>query len=174
MSAETFEVLLAPNLRFLEVLVRKRLGRSGHAEDVIQEILARAFARRNQLRDEAKFRNWLWSIALNEIRAFFRRDRGLFSLDELRNFDVPDRALSPLARVEQIEVRERLRAGLATLSERDRATIRVRDLEGGSLPDLAAALNSTETAAKTAHFRARKRLAHVIRTRSGGPARLAA
>ncbi len=63
-----------------------------------------------------------------------------------------------------------MRACLAKLSERDRATIRLRDLEERSLPDLAAALHSSESAAKTAHFRARKRLAHMIRKRNGRPA----
>ena len=169
MSGETFAALLAPNLGLINMLVRTRMGTSGYAEDVVQEILARAFSRRHQLREDANFRNWLWSIAINEIRAFFRRDRGTLSLDELPKFDIPDRGLSPLARVEQVEVRERVRACMAKLSKRDRAMIRLRDLEDRSLPDVAAALHSTESAAKTAHFRARKRLARVIRATSGRP-----
>jgi RNA polymerase sigma-70 factor (ECF subfamily) len=161
-------------LGFVKMLAHSRLGKTGHAEDVVQEILARAFARRDQLRSHANFRNWLWSIALNEIRAFYRRDRPTVSLDELTNFDVPDGALSPLAKVEQMETRNRVRASMAKLTKRERATIRLRDIEGMSLPDLAAALHSSESAAKTAHFRARKRLAHMIRVTSGKAVRLAA
>jgi len=165
MSGETFEALLAPNLPVVQRLVHTRLGRSGHAEDVVQEILARAFACRDQLRKDGKFRNWLWSIAVNEIRAFYRRDRGILSLDQFPNFDLPDRALSPLARLERMETRQRVRACIAELSERDQAAIQVRDIEEGSLPDVARVLHSSESAAKTAHFRARKRLANVIRAR---------
>ena len=35
MSKETFEALLAPNLRCVRTLVRARLSSSGHAEDVV-------------------------------------------------------------------------------------------------------------------------------------------
>jgi DNA-directed RNA polymerase specialized sigma24 family protein len=111
---------------------------------------------------------------LNEIRAFFRRDRGILSLEELPNFDVPDGALSPLARVEQMETRNRVRTSMARLSKRDRAAIRLRDIEERSLPDLAAALHSSQSAAKTAHFRVRRRLADVIRAKSSQPVALAA
>ena len=166
MSGETFEALVAPNLPFVRMLVNTRLKRSGDAEDVVQEILVRAFTRRDQLRTDAKFRNWLWSITMNEIRTFFRRDRGILSLDEFPNVDVSDDGISPLARFERMETRERLRACIAELSERDQATIRLRDIEDRSIREVAAALHSTESAAKAAHFRARKRLAGIVRART--------
>ena len=83
MSENKFEAMLGPNLRSLQMLVRRRLRTSAHAEDIVQEILLRAFQRRDQLRVHAKFRTWLWSIALNEIRSFFRRDRSTVSLEEV-------------------------------------------------------------------------------------------
>jgi RNA polymerase sigma-70 factor (ECF subfamily) len=165
MSAETFEKLLAPSLRGVRALVHTRLGTTGYAEDVLQEILMRAFARRNQLRVEAKFRTWFWSIALNEIRQHFRRDRITISLDENPQFDVCDSTISPVARLEEVEMCEWLRDCMSELSERDRAAIRLRDIEEKSLPDTAAVLHSSLSATKTAHFRARKRLAHIIHAR---------
>ncbi len=169
MSGETFEALLAPNLPVVKMLVHTRLGSSSHAEDVVQEILARAFACRDQLRTDAKFRSWLWSITMNEIRSFFRRDRSLPSLDQLPNLDVPDRAMSPLARLERMELRDWVRACIAELSERDQTAIQVRDIEGRSVREVATALRSSESAAKTAHFRARRRLADVVRASSRCP-----
>jgi len=74
MSGNTFEALLEPNLRSVQALVQRRLRTSDHAEDIVQQILLRAFQHRDQLRVHAKFRTWLWSIALNEIRSFFRRE----------------------------------------------------------------------------------------------------
>ena len=173
MSGETFEALLAPNLPVVRRLVQTRLSRSGHAEDVIQDILARAFERKDQLRADAKFRNWLWSIALNEIRSFFRRDRGIMSLDELPKLDVPDRAMSPLERLERTETRDRVRAYIAVLPERDQAAIQLVDIEERSLRDAAAVLHSSECAAKSAHFRARKRLTDVVRASTRCPGHIA-
>ncbi len=129
MSGETFEALLATNLPAVRKLVHTRLRMPDHADDIIQQTLLRAFARRDQLRVRAKFKSWLWSIALNEIRMFFRRDRGTVSLEEFPQIDSRDRGLSPLARFEEIERRDWLQAAMAKLSERDRAAIRLRDLD---------------------------------------------
>jgi len=164
MSGETFEALLAPNLRFVRRLVQTRLGSLGDADDVMQEILLRAFTHRDQLRDQAKFRTWLWSIALNEIRLRFRRDRKIISLDEFPGFEIPDASMSPVVRLERTESRDFLSACMAKLPARDRAAIRLRDIEGWSLRETAAALHSSLPATKSAHFRARKRLGHLIRT----------
>ena len=162
MSENTFEALLGPNLRSVQTLVQRRLRTSDHAEDIVQEILLRAFQHREQLRVHAKFRTWLWSIALNEIRSFFRRDRSTVSLEEFPNFEAPDPLMPPLVRLERMERRAWVHACMAELSERDQAVIRLRDIEDKSLREAAAALNCSESAVKAAHFRARKRLAQVM------------
>jgi len=162
MSGNTFEALLGPNLRSVQTLVQRRLRTSDHAEDIVQQILLRAFQHRDQLRVHAKFRTWLWSIALNEIRSFFRRDRSTVSLEEFPNFEAPDPLMPPLVRLERMERRAWVHACMAELSERDQAVIRLRDIEDKSLREAAAALNCSESAVKAAHFRARKRLAQVM------------
>jgi RNA polymerase sigma-70 factor (ECF subfamily) len=163
MSGETFTGLLVPNLRPLRRLLERHLRIQGQADDVLQEALLHAFARRDQLRVRSKFKSWLWTIAFNEMRLFFRSERGTISLDEFPKIDPSDRAPSPLARVEQIEKLEWLRAGLAKLSERDRTAIRLRDLDGLSIAETAEALATSKGAVKSTHFRARKRLAYVLR-----------
>jgi RNA polymerase sigma-70 factor, ECF subfamily len=164
MSEETFEALLASHLRFVRTLVHTRARGTGHADDVMQEVLLRAFTCRNQLRADSKFKTWIWSIALNTIRQHFRTERGHLSLDEFPLFDIRDRTVSPLARLDRMELCDWVRAGVAKLSVRDQAAIRLRDIEERSLPETAAALHRSESAAKIAHFRARKRLASVLRS----------
>jgi RNA polymerase sigma-70 factor, ECF subfamily len=163
MSGETFTGLLAPNLRPLRRLLERQLRIPGRADDVLQEALLHAFVRRDQLRVRSKFKSWLWTIAFNEMRLFFRSERGTISLDEFPKIDPGDRAPSPLARVEQVEKLEWLHAGLAKLSERDRTAIRLRDLDGLSIAETAEALAISKSAVKSTHFRARKRLAYVLR-----------
>src|ERR1700736_2733024 len=115
MSGDTFMGLLAPNLQPLRRLLQARIP--GQADDVLQQALLHAFARRDQLRLRSKFKSWLWAIAFNEMRMFFRVEGGTISLDEFPRIDPGDRAPSPLARVEQVEKLEWLHAGLAKLSE---------------------------------------------------------
>ena len=163
MSGETFISLLAPNLRQLRKVLEGQLRVPGQADDIIQEALLHAFARRDQLRLHSNFKSWFWTIAFNEMRMFFRGERGTISLDEFPDIDPGDRTLSALARVEQIERLEWLYAGLATLSERDRTAIRLRDLDGLSISETAEALAISKGAVRSTHFRARKRLAHALR-----------
>ena len=67
-----------------------------------------------------------------------------------------------LAAFEQVERRNRLDAGMAKLSARDRATIRLRDLEGLSIEETASVLARSQEAVKSTHFRARRRLASAL------------
>jgi RNA polymerase sigma-70 factor (ECF subfamily) len=172
MTADTFEALLAPNLPSVRRFVQTRLSTPDHADDVLQQTLLQAFSHRDQLRAGSKFKSWLCSIAMNQVRMFFRTSRPTISLHEFSEIDSRDSGPSPLARVEELERLEWLRAGMDRLSDRDRDTIRLRDLEGMSLTETAEAFELSESAAKSTHFRARRRLARVLRSverrRTGG------
>ena len=163
MSGETFETLLAPTLGGVRRLVNIRIRNSSHAEDVMQEILLRAFARRDQLRMDEKFGSWLFSIALNEIRQFFRRNRADVSLDEFPNLVALDSKPSPLARFEASETCNWVRSCIAALPQRDQVVIWLRDIDGKSVREVSGALGMSQSAIKSVHFPARKRMAHVIR-----------
>jgi len=167
MTGDTFETLLVPNLPSVRRFVQMRLKVSDHADDIIQQTLLHAFVHRDQLRASSKFKSWLCSIAMNEVRMFFRADKPTLSLDEFPHIDSRDSEPSPLDKVEQKERLEWLQAGMEKLSERDRAAIRLRDFEGWSLTETAEAFESSEAATKSSHFRARKRLASAVRSACG-------
>src|SRR5260370_2002669 len=108
MTRETFAGLLAPNLPSIRRLVQSRVRTRDEADDVLQQTLLYAFARRDQLRAPDKFRNWLWTIALNEVRMLLRRARPFVWIDEFPNFELPDQTPSPHAMCEQGERVQRL------------------------------------------------------------------
>jgi RNA polymerase sigma-70 factor, ECF subfamily len=164
MTGDAFEALLAPNLPSVRRFVQTRLRTTDHADDVIQQTLLQAFAHRDQLRTNSKFKSWLCSIAMNEVHLFFRTGRPTMSLHEFPQIDSRDSGPSPLARVEELERLEWLQAGMDRLSDRDRKAIRLRDLEGMSLTETAEAFELSESAAKSTHFRARRRLAGALRS----------
>src|SRR5580704_18207582 len=169
MTGDTFEALLAPNLPSVRRFVQTRLRTPDHADDVLQQTLLQAFVHRNQLRTSSKFRSWLCSIAMNEVRMFFRIGHPTMSLHEFPQIDSRDSGPSPLAKVEEMERLEWLKAGMDRLSDRDRETIRLRDLEGMSLKETAEAFELSESAAKSTHFRARQRLAGALRSMERRP-----
>jgi RNA polymerase sigma-70 factor (ECF subfamily) len=158
MSGETFAALLTPCLPSVRRLVQSRLRAWDHAEDVVQQTLLQAFKHRDQLESHSKFKSWLWSIAMNEICMFYRRVRVQVPLQESLPMDWRDEAQSPLERLEHLERVNRIETAMAKLSEGDRTAIRLRDLEELSLPETAEKLRKSESAAKSIHFRARRRL----------------
>jgi RNA polymerase sigma-70 factor (ECF subfamily) len=162
MSGEAFSELLAGCLPSVRKFVLKRLRGGEHADDVLQQTLLQAFKHRDQLRAPSKFKSWLCSIAVNEICMFHRRDRPHLPLGEsvARH---RDKAPSPLEQLEQSERVSRVWTAMDRLCERDRTAIRLRDIEGFSLSETAEALRSSEPAAKSTHFRARRRLEVALR-----------
>jgi RNA polymerase sigma-70 factor (ECF subfamily) len=170
MTGDAFEALLAPNLPSVRRFVQTRLRTPDHADDVIQQTLLQAFIHRDQLRASSKFRSWLRSIAMNQVRMFFRTGRPTISLDEFTQIDSRDSGPSPLTRVEETERLEWLQAGMDALSDRDRETIRLCDLEGMSLTETAEAFEISKSATKSVHFRARQRLACALRSSERRPA----
>lgn len=162
MTADTFEALLLPNLQPVRRFVQKRLRASDRIDDIIQQTLLRAFVHRDQLRVISRFKSWLFSIAVNEVRMSFRSERTTLPLTEIPHAYSSDPGPSPFARFEDLERAEWLQAGIADLSKQDRDVIRLRDFDGLTLAEAAAASKSSEAAIKSSHFRARKRLASAL------------
>jgi len=162
MTRETFTALLTPHLQPVRRLVQSRL-RNDQADDVVQQTLLRAFVRRHQLRSHDKFKSWLWSIAVNEVRMLLRGSRPSISIDEFAPSTFADHSPSPHAVCEERERVTRLQSGLAKLSHRDRTAIQLADFNGMTAAQAASALGVSKPAFKSTYFRARRRLADALR-----------
>lgn len=163
MSEQTFEILLGPSLQYVRKLVRKRMRNADEAEDLLQQALLRAYVCRHQLREHSKFKSWLSSIAVNEVRMFQRAARPNVQLDRIADVEFRDHAPSPHAVCEQIEAAERVRAAMERLTQRDRTAIRLVDLNGLSLIEAAGKMEVSTAAFKSTHYRARQRLGQALR-----------
>jgi RNA polymerase sigma factor (sigma-70 family) len=162
MSEETFIALLTPNLKPLRIFLLRQLRVSSPVDDIVQETLLRAFTCRDQLRVRSKFKGWLWSIAMNQLRVSLRSGRNMVSLADLPRFEPPAEAPSPLAVCEGAQRKEWLRAGMAKLAERECMAIQLIDFRGNSIAEAAEALGISVSNTKTVHFRARRHLALVL------------
>ena len=115
----------------------RRLRNRGEIDDFVQETLTRAYAKRDQLRDEAKFDRWIAVIARNlaaewNRSAFYRNEREepIDEIPEPPDFKTPHDIL------EEKEEREQLHRAMGRLNEDDREMLRDRYFEDASYQEL--------------------------------------
>ena len=141
-------------------------GNADGADDVMQEALIRTYRRVGQVRDPGAFTSWLYRTVrnaclmsrrrrVNEPRYFESLD--LPSSDEWpdRSIQVPDRSPGPEEVALNLARRRRLRAALKRLPPPYRAVVLLREVEGLSTREAAAALSLSEANVKQRLHRAR-------------------
>lgn len=145
----------------LERMLYRRTGDRERAEELTQEVFARAVAAppRNP-------RPWLFAVALNllreEGRKFTRHGRRL----ELYREEQQSLAPSPDDELERSEKVLQVRRALETLNERDREALLLQ-AEGFNYDEIAQTLGLAKTAIGTTLARARRRLVEAYRATEG-------
>lgn len=164
---DRFTDLLQPHMNVLCRLVRGKMQDSSEIEDVVQEILLKAFRRLRQFRFEASFRTWLIRIAINEVLQWHRRrvHSGVPVSDkaEIEEMQIAeDSASSPFRLYEREESVRCFYNAFVKLPETYRAVIRLRDLEERSISETARFLHLSVPAVKTRHRRARLQMVRFL------------
>jgi RNA polymerase sigma-70 factor, ECF subfamily len=160
-----------PVFRFARRLMKDEAA----AEDVLQETFLTAHRRLATWRGEGSFKSWLFAIARSEVLMQRRRRVGepnawepMESLPELGAEAGWGQAMDPQALAERLEAKAHLETALATLDEAEREVLLLRDVEGLSGDETAAALGLSLPAMKSRLHRARLRLVAAVK-KGGAP-----
>jgi RNA polymerase sigma-70 factor (ECF subfamily) len=149
-----FDEACAPLRAELHRFCTRMLGDPCDGEDVLQDALAAAFYRLDELRDGAAFRAWLFRIAHNRCIDALRARRPTELLDDELADDRPlEAALADRRRVERA-----LASMVVELAPRERACILLKDVLDYSLEDTAEITGVTVGAVKAALHRGRGKL----------------
>src|SRR5213079_1065537 len=137
------------------------------AEDVVQDAFLKAYSNLEQFQGQSKFYTWLVRIAVNEALMKLRRRRPerTVSLDEdIKTEDdslpreIADWSPNPEQQYTQAELREILSKTIQGLPPGFRTVFVLRDVEGLSTEETAAALELSVPAVKSRLLRARLQL----------------
>lgn len=179
---ELFHELVRPYERAVYFAAYSVLDNEHDAEDVAQETVLKALKNLPTFRGEAKFSTWLVSIAINEARARLRHARVLkFESADTTQEDedgevvpavITDWREVPSEALERKELRELLQSALASLPEKYREVLILRDVQEFNIADTAAMLGVNQGVVKTRLLRARlmmqKILAPQLKTKHAG------
>ena len=166
-----FEILMRRYNERLYRVTRSMLRDDGEAEDVMQQAYVNAYANLRQFNGKALFSTWLTRIAINEALARLRRRGRYEPLDEdpsnVETFMPPTADRDPEQQAFTGELRGLLEWAVDRLPDGGREVFVMRDVEGMSTAEVAAALDVSEDVVKTRLSRARAGLRRDILERTG-------
>ena len=178
-----FEELVTRHERRVYSLAFRMLQNSHDAEDVTQQAFVSAIEHLGQFREEASFATWLYRIATFAALKVIRKRKGLDTVsleaatEPQEDYDsvphpeyIADWRQSPVQLVERNETQRLLDEALARLDEKHRLVFLLRDVEGLSIAETAAALNLSEPNVKMRLLRARLQLREELTQKFGDPA----
>jgi len=155
------ERLLGPHERHLYVLCRGILGHAQDAEDAVQETYLRALDALSHFRPDAPIRAWLSRIAVNvclDWKRAHRHDPAPLGARPWEEAHFP--SLSDAASPEAIVLRHlHVMDALRSLLPRHRAILLLKELDGWSVPEIAAAFGWKQDRVWNELSRARRALA---------------
>ena len=138
--------------------VLQRVRDQASAEDIVQEVLVKAYTRQGTLKEPSKLRPWLYQITRNAIIDYYRLQKP----SEV----VPDELIHEDTREEdnraQWELARCLLPLLDELPEPYRQALRLAEFEGATQREVASRLGLSLSGAKSRVQRARKMLREVL------------
>ncbi|HEY2037075.1 MAG TPA: RNA polymerase sigma factor RpoE [Steroidobacteraceae bacterium] len=167
-----FDALVLKYQHKLVKLVMRYVRNPAEAEDIAQEAFIKAYRALPQFRGDSAFYTWLYRIAINTAKnAVVSRDRSPVEYDLDRSntdesYDMQGRmkdSETPEGLVLTDEIRSTVNAAIDALPEDLRTAIVLRELEGLSYEEIAAAMACPVGTVRSRIFRAREAIDRRLR-----------
>lgn len=151
----------------LQNLARYLCRNPEDAEDVAHNALVKAVEKLDTFRGEASVRTWLHTIATNECR-MLRRRKSPDPLDDYLDSAVEGTVGVPEPDPEELaielESRKEVMDGIASLPEKYRCALLLKDGQGLTVDQTAELMGSTPAAIRSVLYRARQALRESVTT----------
>ncbi|PHM21394.1 MAG: RNA polymerase sigma factor RpoE [Curvibacter sp. PD_MW3] len=170
-----FELLVIKYQRRIQRLIGRMVRDSDLVEDIAQETFIRAYRALHQFRGDAQFYTWLYRIAVNTAKKFLldlKRDP-LVTLTALqpdgeedetsRPGNEPTTEETPESVLAASEIAQAVNAAMEALPEDLRQAVTLREIEGLSYEDIAAAMDCPIGTVRSRIFRAREAISARVR-----------
>ena len=153
---DAFELLMRQYERLVLVTALRLLGNLEDAQDVSQEVFLKLYRNLARVEAERSFSGWLYRVTVNACHDLRRRKPLAAPVDEAAEIATGD--ADPQAAAVEAERRRVVEMSLRMLSEKERAALVLRDMEGLSTEEVARALGSTEATVRSHISKARVKM----------------
>jgi RNA polymerase sigma-70 factor (ECF subfamily) len=164
-DSKEFSLLVDAYKNVVYSVALRMLKNTEEAEEAAQDTFIKVFKSLGKFKGDAKLSTWIYRIAYNTCLDRLKksgRNRKNIAIDEIEGFEIKsvDNALDGLLKSERAEL---LRDCFKKLSPKDAALLTLFYLEEKNLNELGAILKMNENSVKVGLFRARGRLAIIIK-----------
>jgi RNA polymerase sigma-70 factor, ECF subfamily len=138
-----------------------RTGSQMDAEDLTQDVFLKAYKNLAGLKSPLVFRSWLFSIAVNRVRDYYRRKQfkslfGFVSMDDENFQESTEMTLPPdaLEHMERKDFWRQVAQMLTSLSHMEKEVFLLRFFDQLSINEISVALKKSDSTIKTHLYRA--------------------
>src|ERR1700739_1553404 len=170
---EAFEELVRRHQNRVFAVAGGILRNREDVEHIAQQVFLKAYFSIKRFDQRAAFSTWLYKITVNECWDLLRKKKvrplvyeselseeqaTMYLASEQKNEQGPDVR-------ERLEVRQQLEQWLECLEERDRTMLTLKEVQGFTVEEIAEILGINGNTVKVRLFRARQKIAQLIRRR---------
>jgi RNA polymerase sigma-70 factor (ECF subfamily) len=150
---DAFESLMRQYERMVLVTAIRLLGNLEDAKDASQEVFLRLYRNLEKVESENNYSAWLYRVTVNVCYDMGRKRKVSVPMEDVA--EPADSAENPQESVTGAERQRVLRMSLRALSEKERAAVVLRDLEGLATDEVARILGSSEATVRSQISKAR-------------------
>ena len=148
-----FEQLMREYERMVLVTALRLLGSLHDAQDASQEVFLKLYRNLAKVESTGNISGWLYRVTVNACHDLRRRRPTLVPMEDAG--DLASQEADPAQQSAEQERSRVLRLSLRMLSEKERAALVLRDLEGLTTEEVARALGSSEATVRSQISKAR-------------------
>lgn len=155
MDLRSFENQVLPTKNKLFRFALRFLGNEEEAKDVVQEVFIKVWNGREEMREIQNWEAWCMRItknlSLDRLRLLSRKQTQPIE----KSFELHHDALNPLESAQMQESMQKISEMIASLPEKQRQVMHLRDVEGYSYQEICEVLELDMSQVKVNLFRAR-------------------
>jgi RNA polymerase sigma-70 factor (ECF subfamily) len=172
---EAYRVLVERHSAYVYRVAYRMTGNSHDAEEVVQEAFLRAYQKLRQFAGNANFGTWVYRIAANYAIDRLRQKKNEESRREVSTrkpesdteadplSQIRDQSPNPERLAGSAQLATKMQQALQALTPAERTAIVMRHWDGCRIDEIAAVLNSNNSATKNTVFRAVQKLRQALK-----------